>query len=189
MPAQTTVRRRRLAGLALLPWLGGEARAEAVLGRLQAGACAVLLRHGQTTPGVGDPAGFRLGDCGTQRNLSDAGRAQSRRIGEWFATQRLAPVAVRSSAWCRCIDTAQLAFGRHDLWSPLNSTFEDRALSPAATQALREALARIPAGRFEVWVTHQVNITALTGEFVSMGEALVLDAAARVQGRTRFGAA
>ena len=189
MPLQPTFRRRCLAGLALLPWLGGHARADEVVGRVQAGACAVLLRHGQTTPGVGDPADFRLGNCGTQRNLSEAGRAQSRRIGEWFAAQRLSPAAVRSSAWCRCIDTAQLAFGRHDLWSPLNSTFEDRTLSPAATQALRAALARIPAGRFEVWVTHQVNITALTGEFVSMGEALVLDAAARVQGRTRFGAA
>ncbi len=188
MPSPIAFRRRRLAGLALLPWLATDARADAVAGRLQAGACAVLLRHGQTTPGVGDPPGFRLGDCGTQRNLSDQGRAQSRRIGEWFATQRLAPAAVRSSAWCRCIDTAQLVFGRHDLWSPLNSTFEDRALSPAATEALREALARIPAGRFEVWVTHQVNITALTGEFVAMGEAVVLDTASRVQGRTRFGA-
>ena len=187
MHSPAVFRRRRLAGLALVPWLASEARADVLASRLQTGACAVLLRHAQTTPGVGDPAGFRLGDCGTQRNLSDPGRAQSKRIGEWFAAQRISPAAVRTSAWCRCIDTAQLAFGRHDLWAPLNSTFEDRALSPAATEALRAALARIPAGRFEVWVTHQVNITALTGEFVSMGEALVLDAAARVQGRTRFG--
>lgn len=188
MSSQPLFRRRQLAGLALAPWLAGEARADPVAGRLKAGACAVLLRHGLTTPGIGDPTDFRLGDCGTQRNLSEQGRAQSQRIGEWFAAQRLSPLAVRSSAWCRCIDTAQLAFGRHALWAPLNSTFEDRALSPAATDALRAALAAIPAGRFEVWVTHQINITALTGEFVSMGEGLAVDAAARVQGRTRFGA-
>ena len=57
---------------------------------------------------------------------------------------------------------------------------------PDGTAALRVALAAIPAGRFEVWVTHQVNITALTGEFVQMGEGLLVDAAGAVQGRSRF---
>ncbi|MBK8359288.1 MAG: hypothetical protein IPL15_10015 [Comamonadaceae bacterium] len=58
--------------------------------------------------------------------------------------------------------------------------------TPDGTAALRVALAAIPAGRFEVWVTHQVNITALTGEFVQMGEGLLVDAAGAVQGRSRF---
>ncbi|RYF32920.1 MAG: histidine phosphatase family protein [Comamonadaceae bacterium] len=183
----TPVTRRRLAGLVLLPWLGAAAHAQsAVPALLRAGGCAVLLRHGQTDPGIGDPPGFRLGDCASQRNLSQAGREQSTRIGGWFRARRLVPTAVRSSAWCRCIDTAELAFGRHALWSPLSSTFDDRALEPAAADAMRAALASIPAGRFEVWVTHQVNITALTGEFASMGEAAVVDAKAIVQGRTRF---
>ena len=183
----TPVTRRNLAGLALLPWLGATAHAQAAVpALLRAGDCAVLLRHGQTDPGIGDPPGFRLGDCASQRNLAQDGRAQSVRIGDWFRARRLAPTAVRSSAWCRCIDTAELAFGRHALWWPLNSTFDDRALEPAAADAMRAALASIPAGRFEVWVTHQVNITALTGEFASMGEAVVVDAKAIVQGRTRF---
>jgi len=146
----------------------------------------VLLRHAQTTPGVGDPPEFRLSDCSTQRNLSDAGRAQSRRIGEWFAAQRLQPAAVRTSAWCRCIDTAQLAFGRHTLWPPLNSAFNDRGQSTATHQALRNALASIPSGTFEVWVTHQVNITALTGEATSMGEGVIVDATAKVRAPIRF---
>lgn len=191
MPTPTTpsFTRRRLAGLVLLPWLGAAAHADApVAARLRAGGCAVLLRHSQTDAGIGDPPGFELGNCRTQRNLSEAGRAQSGRIGAWFAAQGLRPAAVRSSAWCRCIDTAELAFGRHVLWSPLNSTFDDRALAPAATAALRVALAAIPPGRFEVWVTHQVNITALTGEFASMGEATVVDAGGKVQARTRFAA-
>lgn len=172
-------------------WPFAAARAdEALVARLREGRCAVLLRHGQTTPGVGDPPGFQLGVCSTQRNLSDEGQAASRRLGDWFRQRALAPQAVRSSAWCRCRDTADLAFGRHAVWEPLNSTFDDARRSAAAaegTAALRTALAAMPAGRFEVWVTHQVNITALTGEFVQMGEGLLVDAAGAVQGRSRFG--
>jgi len=186
------MQRRRFHAFAFFAALsGGGARAdETLVARLRQGSCAVLLRHGQTTSGIGDPPGFDLGHCGTQRNLSDDGRAASRRLGAWFRERGLAPQAVRSSAWCRCKDTADLAFGRHVVWAPLNSTFDDarRAASAAeGTAALRAALAAIPAGRFEVWVTHQVNITALTGESVQMGEGLLVDAAGRLQGRNRFG--
>lgn len=184
------MQRRRLAGLALLPlFVGAPARAEALADALRRGRCAVLLRHGQTTAGIGDPPGFQLSQCSTQRNLSDEGKVASRRLGAWFKQRGLVPQAVRSSAWCRCKDTADLAFGQHVVWDPLNSTFnDDRRASSAAdgTAALRTALAGIPVGRFEVWVTHQVNITALTGEFVQMGEGLLVDAAGAVQGRSRF---
>lgn len=143
--------------------------------RLRQGGVVVLLRHALTTPGTGDPPGFQLGDCGTQRNLSEAGRVQARQIGRWFREQGLQPRAVRSSAWCRCIDTAQAAFGAHILWPPLNSFFQD-APQQAERQrlAMLRALAALPADGFEVWVTHQVNITALTGAWVEMGEAFVV---------------
>jgi len=150
---------------------------------LRQGGCALLLRHARTDPGVGDPPGFRLGVCSTQRNLSEAGRADARAVGRWFAAAGLRPQAVRSSAWCRCIDTAQLAFGASVPWPPLDSTFDSPSLSASATQALRDALAGIAPGRFEVWVTHQVNITALTGEVPAMGEGLVVGAQARVLAR------
>ena len=68
-------------------------------------------------------------------------------------------------------------------WPPLDSTFDSPALSAFATQALRDALAGIAPGRFEVWVTHQVNITALTGEVPAMGEGLVVGTQARVLAR------
>lgn len=181
--------RRRLAGLALLPLFGAATQAAALTDTLRRGRCAVLLRHAATTPGIGDPPGFTLDNCSTQRNLSDEGRAQAQRIGAWFSTRQLMPRAVRTSAWCRCRDTAQLAFGQALPWSPLDSTFGNRALAPAATQALRGALAALPAGGFEVWVTHQVNITALTGEFSSMGQGLLLDAAGRVVQSLAFDAA
>lgn len=134
----------------------------------------LLMRHAQTDPGTGDPPGFALGQCSTQRNLSAEGRAQAKRIGALLQQQGLVPQRVRSSAWCRCLDTATLAFGKVEPWEALNSFFERGDTQGAQTAALRKALAAVPAGQVEVWVTHQVNITALTGVYPASGEVLVL---------------
>lgn len=182
----TDRRRRALVGTVLMAAaLPRAARADA-LEALRRGGCALLLRHAATDPGVGDPADFRLGDCATQRNLSAEGREQARRIGAWFAVRALRPARVRSSPWCRCLDTARLAFGRADAFEPLASFFGEAQRRESQTAALRETLAALPARGFEVWVTHQVNITALTGEGIAMGGAVVLrgardGAAVRVQ--------
>ena len=152
------------------------ASADVVKEQLSRGGCAVLLRHAQTEPGVGDPPGFTLAVCSSQRNLSVAGQQQSGQIGLWFSQHGFQPSAIRSSAWCRCQDTARLAFGnRFTVWPALNSFFgDDRSQEPAQTAALRTALAQLPEGVFEVWVTHQVNITALTGDVPAMGEARIV---------------
>lgn len=134
----------------------------------------LLMRHAQTDPGTGDPPGFALGQCSTQRNLSAEGRAQAQRIGALLKQQGLAPQRVRSSAWCRCQDTAMLAFGQMEPWDALNSFFDGGDTQGAQTAALRKALAAVPTGQVEVWVTHQVNITALTGIYPASGEVLVL---------------
>lgn len=165
-------------------WAQGEAD-EARL--LRTGACVVMLRHAQTDPGIGDPPEFDLAQCRTQRNLSEQGRAQARRIGEWFNARQLKPRAVQSSAWCRCKDTADLAFGRHSVLPALSSTFGSSQNQPGQTQALRALLAAVPPGQFDVWVTHQVNITAFTGENPSMGEAIIVNSGGKVLLRTRFG--
>ena len=121
-------------------WAAGPLRAqpaaEALAAQLRAGRCVVLWRHAQTTPGVGDPAGFRLADCTTQRNLSAEGRDQARAAGEWFKARALSPAGVRSSAWCRCRDTADLAFGSHVHWAPLDSSFGRAGEPDARRQAL-----------------------------------------------------
>ncbi len=171
-------RRVVLAGIGL-PWLGLPAIAESdpaaeAMTALRRGGVVVLLRHAATEPGIGDPPGFRPGECATQRQLSEPGREQARRIGTWFSARGLAPAEVRSSAWCRCLDTASLAFGRARAWPPLNSFFGERSAESAQSAALRKALGRLPAQNFEVWVTHQVNISALTGVSPGMGEALVV---------------
>ncbi len=131
-----------------------------------------LLRHADA-PGTGDPAGFALGDCATQRNLGDAGRAQARAIG---ARLRRAGVRARvfSSAWCRTRETADLlGLGPVTLLPALNSFFQDSAAGPAQTEALRRFIADWTGGPL-ILVTHQVNITALTGVYPRSGELVLL---------------
>ena len=144
--------------------------------RRAAGGLVVVMRHA-LAPGTFDPPGFVAGVCSTQRNLDDAGRAQARAIGAWYREHRLVPTAVRSSAWCRCLDTAQLAFGRTQAWAPLDSLLRDtapRIVRPTALRAELARRARASAPGFEVWVTHQVNITALVGGFADAGDAVLL---------------
>jgi phosphohistidine phosphatase SixA len=172
-------RREVLAGLlafGLPRWALAREPADA----LHAGGGALVLRHAATDPGIGDPPDFNLAVCSTQRNLSPAGRSDAQRIGAWFKQNRLTPIAVRSSAWCRCQDTARLAFGQFQVWSPLNSVFGDRIALPDQTETLRAALKAIKPGQFEVWVTHQVNITSLTQRVPAMGEGFVVDAQGQV---------
>ena len=111
---------------------------------LRKGGCVALMRHAETVPGVGDPPEFKLDDCRTQRNLSTAGQQDARRIGAWFKQNKLKPRAVLSSAWCRCKDTADLAFAQHTVWPALNSVFNDRAQLPDQSELLRKALAAVP---------------------------------------------
>lgn len=139
---------------------------------LREGGNLLLMRHAQTDPGIGDPPNFRIGDCSTQRNLSEAGREQARRVAAAFQREGVVPDEVRSSAWCRCVDTAELAFGRHTVWSPINSFFQESSGERQTRNALA-ALHHHPRPRNLVLVTHQVNISALTGEFTAMGEILL----------------
>jgi phosphohistidine phosphatase SixA len=150
---------------------------------LRTGGCAIMIRHAATEPGVGDPPNFVIGNCSTQRNLSAEGRAQSQRLGQWFTARQLRARSVQSSAWCRCRDTAELAFGQHTVLPALNSTFSDSRNQVAQTQTLRRLLQSVPAGQFDVWVTHQVNITSLTGEWASNAEAFIISASGQLLAR------
>ena len=104
-------------------------------------------------------------------------------MGRWFADQGLRPSAVRSSLWCRCRDTADEAFGTHQPWPALNSSFAQPQSQPALTEQLRQALSLLQVGRFEVWITHQVNMSALTGAYPAMGEGLIVNREALLLGR------
>jgi phosphohistidine phosphatase SixA len=137
------------------------------------GAVAVM-RHA-LAPGTGDPAGFDIADCATQRNLDAAGRAQARAIGDALRARGVAFDRVLTSAWCRCAETAALLdLGPVEVFPALNSVFAGRSGGTAAQTA--EVEARI-AGRGSeslLMVTHQVNISALTGRSTASGETLVI---------------
>ncbi|KAA2235817.1 histidine phosphatase family protein [Salinarimonas soli] len=144
---------------------------------LARGGHAALMRHAQTVPGTGDPPGFRLEDCSTQRNLSEAGRAAAARLGGAYRERGVRVARVLSSQWCRCLDTGTaLGLARVEAApEALNSFFDARGEAQRSTAALRALLSALPAeGTVAVLVTHQVNITALTGIFPAMGETLVL---------------
>jgi broad specificity phosphatase PhoE len=145
--------------------------------RLREGKHVVLIRHAATVPGLGDPPGFRLEDCATQRNLSDEGRAHARRIGERFRAERVPVARVYTSPWCRCRETAMLAFGRAEDWTPLSSFFDFPHQEADFTERVKKRIAgyaRKPPGGIVVMVTHNVNIAALSRHSVATGEMVLM---------------
>ena len=177
-------RRRCLAhlGRGLLLATGGAAawpllRADEVWALARHGGWVMLMRHERTDAGIGDPPGFRLGDCRTQRNLSAEGRAGAIALGQRLQQARVPLTSVFSSAWCRCTDTARLAFDphypRHQVWPALNSFFQGQGNGDAQTQAVLQRVQSQTALDNWMLVTHQVNITALTGAYTGMGEVLL----------------
>lgn len=149
---------------------------------LKGGGQVVLIRHTVTTPGVGDPPGMRLDDCSTQRNLSDAGRAHARRIGEAFRSRGIPVERVLSSPWCRCLETAELAFGRTEVSDALSNLFGRPENRERQVKQMRALTAAKPAKGNLVLVTHGSTIHALTGISPAMGE-IVLVSQGQVAGR------
>lgn len=146
---------------------------QGLIAEVAEGTAFVMMRHA-LAPGTGDPDNFNVNDCSTQRNLSERGRQQSVRIGERLRELGLKSAYVVSSAWCRCKETAELLnLGPVSILPPLNSFFEARERRNEQTRALIDWLeTEAPEGTL-VMVTHQVNVTALTGEFTTSGEIVV----------------
>ena len=142
---------------------------------LRDGGHLALMRHA-LAPGTGDPENFALDDCATQRNLSDEGQAQARRIGDRFRANGIAAASVYTSQWCRCRETAALLGlgAAHDL-PALNSFFQRAGRRGPQTESLRRWIAaQALTGPPVVLVTHQVNITALTDRYAGSGEMVVV---------------
>ncbi len=134
----------------------------------------VLFRHA-SAPGGGDPPGMKLGDCRTQRNLDAAGRVQAKRIGEQFRARGVKVGAVLTSQWCRTRETAELAFpGQVREDASFNSFFGDASREPTQLAEARATLSRWRGPGMLVVVTHQVNITPLTGVFPASGEGTIV---------------
>ena len=133
-----------------------------------------IMRHA-IAPGIGDPSNFTLGERDTQRNLSNAGVNQAKRIGDRFREQGITEADVYSSEWFRCLDTANLlALGGVTPQPLLNSFFQDASQKGEQTHELRQWIIQQNTDNPRVLVTHQVNITALTGVYPLSGEIVVL---------------
>lgn len=153
---------------------------------LRQGGHVLYIRHAETTPGIGDPPGFKLADCATQRNLSEEGRAQARRMGEALRNRKVPIGEVLSSPWCRCVETAELAFGRAKTWAALSNLHAREENADKQVRALRPRIARHEGRDNLVLVAHGSVAVALVGERPAMGEILVLKPQApgfRVAGR------
>lgn len=137
---------------------------------LREGSSFVLMRHA-LAPGTGDPDHFVLGNCMTQRNLSDAGREQATAIRNQFQKNRIQQARVFSSQWCRCLETAELLkLGPVEELSLLNSFFKYYERGDSQTDGLRRWIGRQNLKQPLVLVTHQVNITSLTHYYPASGE-------------------
>jgi phosphohistidine phosphatase SixA len=149
---------------------------------LREGGNVVLMRH-TIAPGGGDPPGFRLDDCATQRNLSNEGRQQARSIGRAFRRRAIPVDRVLTSQWCRCRETAELLqLSAVEEYPVLNSFFSDRSTAGRQTRDLRRFIGTLDLRGNIVLVTHQVNITELTGVFPASGEMVVV----RPDGQNEF---
>jgi broad specificity phosphatase PhoE len=116
--------------------------------------------------------------------LSQEGRDQARRIGEFLLEKGVKETSVYSSQWCRCLETARLlALGPIKELPALNSFFEDRSTEESQTKQLRKFIMSLPADKPVIMVTHQVNITALTGIVPSSGEIIILQLTKDGQGK------
>lgn len=156
---------------------GMPARAsESLWSLLQGGGQVVLIRHGLTTAGVGDPPGMKLDDCRTQRNLSDEGRREVRELGKALRERSIPVAAVLSSPWCRCIETARRIFERDpQVHAALGNLFGRPELAVPQVQALKKLIAeRAPPRGNLFMVTHGSTTLALTDVSPATAEMVIL---------------
>ena len=143
----------------------------------QEGNKIILIRH-SLAPGGGDPPGFKINDCKTQRNLNRTGINQSKKIGKLFKKNKVPVDQVLSSQWCRCKDTAKYAFGNFKEFTALNSTFQSPYNKNEGKQ-LKELYKFIKKwdgkGKNLVLITHYSIITAVTNSVPSSGEIVIAD--------------
>jgi len=181
-----------LYGVMIFAAINVHAESKNLIGQMKAGGHILMIRHAMA-PGSGDPENFQLGDCATQRNLNDRGRAQARAIGEWLRAAGIEKARIFASQWCRCLDTARLIhLGPVTQLSALNSFYDRPQDREPNLKALQIFLAKqTSASELLILVTHFVTISEITGEAVSSGEGVVLRVKEKgvyeVAGRLNFG--
>ena len=138
---------------------------------------ALLMRHA-LAPGTGDPAGYSLNDCSTQRNLDGQGKQQATRTGQWLQRQGIQKALVLTSPWCRCKDTGNLlGYGQSEVEPAIGSFFEASQEAADYTQRLQKRLAQLGPTKGDkalILVTHHVNILDYMGSHVGSGDMVLV---------------
>lgn len=167
---------KRLVFAALVAWLlaapvAASDESQEAWAALVSGNHVALIRHGNAPPGYGDPPGFKIDDCATQRNLDERGRAQARALGEAFRRHGVRADKILSSPWCRCLETARLMG-----LGPVDGTWAVAASDgrPERLSAMRQTLASWRGPGTLVVVTHALTIQALVGVMPGQAETVVV---------------
>ena len=145
-----------------------------IIENLKAGGKLIFIRHAYA-PGGGDPENFNIYDCSTQRNLSENGRIQSRKIGNFFKKNKIKIENVYSSEWCRCKETASLAFENFKTKSFLNSFFSSKFAQNKNSQMrdFQKFLLDWDEKTNLVFITHYVVISEILDYPSSSGEIVI----------------
>ena len=147
-----------------------------LINELKQGGKLIFIRHAYA-PGGGDPNNFEINDCNTQRNLSDSGREQANKIGSFFKINKILIDKVYSSEWCRCKETALIAFNDFEHKSFLNSFFSSKFAQNKESQIkkLKKFINNWDGKKNLVFVTHYVVISEILNYGSSSGEIVISD--------------
>ena len=147
-----------------------------LLNQLEDGGKLIFIRHAYA-PGGGDPDNFNLNDCSTQRNLNNEGREQAKYIGEFFKKNKIQIDKVLSSEWCRCKETARIAFKNFSTNNFLNSFYSSKYAKNKEKQIemLNDYVKKYKNNQNLIFVTHYVLISEVLNYAPSSGEIVVSD--------------
>ena len=147
-----------------------------LINQLEDGGKIIFIRHAYA-PGNGDPNNFNLNDCSTQRNLSESGKNQAKYIGIFFSKNKIKIDKVLSSEWCRCKETAKIAFKDYSTNNFLNSFYSPKYAQNKKKQIkeLKEYVNEFESNENLVFVTHYVLISEVLNYAPSSGEIVVSD--------------
>ncbi len=157
---------------------------EELIDLLKDGNKLIFIRHAYA-PGNGDPINFKLDDCSTQRNLNSEGVKQSKKIGKLFYINKIKIDKVLSSEWCRCIDTAKIAFKKYTTFNALNSFYDPRYEMNKNKQIkdLKNYIHKWSGKNNLILVTHYVVILEVLNTTAKSGEIIIADKEFNILGR------
>ena len=147
-----------------------------LINELKQGGKLIFIRHAYA-PGGGDPDNFNINDCNTQRNLSNSGREQANKIGFFFKVNNILIDKIYSSEWCRCKETAQIAFDNFETKSFLNSFYSEKFAKNKSEQMrnLKSYVDNWDSKKNLVLVTHYVVISEALDFAPNSGEIVISD--------------